>query len=85
MATLEDLNRIFTSFALFGNYRNLATGEADQTPLMDNTKFAKFCKDTKIIDSSKKVTITDIDILFNKVKVKQKKVLIFCLVQEERK
>ncbi len=36
---------------------------------LDNAKFAKLCKDTKIVDN-KRVTVTDVDILFNKAKPK---------------
>eukprot|EP00741_Cyanophora_paradoxa_P019559 tig00021127_g18881.t1 len=54
-----DLKSIFVTFASFG------AGNAGATT-MDNARFAKFCKDTKIVDT--KYTTTSIDIIFNKVK-----------------
>jgi len=71
MATIQDLYQVFESFCAFGSNRNLATGSMDSLTgvSMDNQKFNKFAKDTKIIDG-KKVTSTDCDILFNKVKAK---------------
>lgn len=70
MASIEDLFGVFSSFCSFGSSRNLATGSsASDVPQMDNTKFAKFAKDTKIVDN-KLVTVTDVDILFNKSKAK---------------
>lgn len=65
------LREIYENFVSFGSYRNLATGEDAITSSgaqMDNAKFAKFCRDTKVID--KKCTTTDVDIVFNKVKSK---------------
>ena len=50
---------LFNSFCTFGG------GHAGE---MDNAKFAKFAKDTKIID--KKFTTTDIDLIFSKIKPK---------------
>ena len=57
---MGDLEEIFRSFCSFG------AGSKDAMPLMDNAKFAKFFRDTKLLD--KKVTATDVDIVFNKVK-----------------
>ncbi|KAJ3223392.1 Tubulin polymerization-promoting protein member 3 [Clydaea vesicula] len=71
MATVQDLYEIFESFCSFGSTRNLATGSNDMLNgvTMDNQKFSKFAKDCKIVDG-KKITTTDCDILFNKVKAK---------------
>lgn len=52
--SLEDT---FQDFCSFG-----AKGSA----LMDGAKFAKLCKDTKLLD--KKLTATDVDIIFAKSK-----------------
>ena len=49
-----DLQQVFTSFA--------------KGKEMDGKSFAKFCKDTKMI--SKKLTTTDVDLIFAKVKTK---------------
>ncbi|KAI8822048.1 p25-alpha-domain-containing protein [Fimicolochytrium jonesii] len=65
---MEDLREIFDAFCAFGSNRNLATGEAGGNT-MDGAKFAKFARDNKLIDN-KKVTSTDVDIVFNKVKPK---------------
>ena len=50
--------------AFFKSYCSF--GDKDAAPLMDNAKFAKMSRDTKILD--KKLTPTDIDIIFSKVK-----------------
>lgn len=71
MASIEDLNEIYESFCSFGSSRtNLSGSDVDMSgSQMDGTKFAKFTKDCKIQDG-KKVTSTDVDILFNKCKEK---------------
>ena len=38
----------------------------DSAPTMDGSKFGKFCRDMKIVD--KKLTSTDVDIIFAQVK-----------------
>lgn len=53
------MEQLFSSYCAFG-------ASKDAAPLMDNSKLAKMTRDTKILD--KKVTSTDIDIIFNKVK-----------------
>ena len=53
---LED---VFKEFCAFGQGK-------DSSPMMDNAKFSKLCRDTKILD--KKLTTTDVDIIFSKVK-----------------
>ncbi len=55
-STVED---VFRSFCSFGAGR-------DELALMDNAKFAKLFRDLKLLD--KKVTSTDVDIIFSKVK-----------------
>ncbi|TPX44587.1 hypothetical protein SeMB42_g01542 [Synchytrium endobioticum] len=71
MADLEALRDRYEAFCAFGSSRNLA-GAATSIDIgghqMDNAKFAKFTKDTGIVD--KRVTIIDVDIIFNKVKAK---------------
>ncbi len=52
------MEELFKSYCSFG--------AKDAAPLMDNAKFAKFARDTKILD--KKLTATDVDIIFSKVK-----------------
>lgn len=52
---LEDTFRKFCSF-----------GAKDSPSSMDGTKFAKFCKDMKLLD--KNLTTTDVDIIFAKSK-----------------
>ena len=54
--SLEDT---FRDFCAFG-------GKSKDSALMDGAKFAKLCKDTKLLD--KKLTPTDVDIIFAKSK-----------------
>ena len=56
----QELEKRFSAFCAFGSNRAVTVVE------MDNFKFSKLCKDTQIID--KKVTTTDVDIIFNKAK-----------------
>lgn len=65
MAELEEL---FASYCKFGDKKN--SGKE-----MDNKKFAKCCKDSKLIN--KKVTSTDADIIFSGTKEKGKRVIGF--------
>ncbi|KAJ1552692.1 hypothetical protein HK096_010776 [Nowakowskiella sp. JEL0078] len=71
MATTDELKNIYESFCSFGSTRNNSSGSLMDIngSTMDGAKFAKFARDTKIVDG-KKITITDIDIIFNKVKAK---------------
>ncbi|KAI9095929.1 p25-alpha-domain-containing protein [Phlyctochytrium arcticum] len=73
MGTLEDLREIYDAFCAFGSNRNLSNPhgslESIAGPTMDGAKFAKFARDNKLIDN-KRVTSTDVDITFNKVKPK---------------
>eukprot|EP01003_Olkasia_polycarbonata_P004421 NODE_352_length_965_cov_102.730349_g306_i0.p1 GENE.NODE_352_length_965_cov_102.730349_g306_i0~~NODE_352_length_965_cov_102.730349_g306_i0.p1 ORF type:complete len:153 (-),score=29.51 NODE_352_length_965_cov_102.730349_g306_i0:455-913(-) len=57
----DDLQELFNSFCAFGGGKT-ATAE------LDGAKFAKLCKDSKLI--CKKFTTTDVDLLFSKIKVK---------------
>lgn len=63
----RDLKNIFSAFCQFGasksSLQDLAGGGAET---MDNARFAKFAKDSRILD--KALTMTDVDIIFNKVK-----------------
>ena len=54
--SLEDT---FREFCAFG-------GNPQQSPQMDGAKFAKLCRDMKLLD--KKLTPTDVDIIFAKSK-----------------
>ncbi|KAJ3113561.1 hypothetical protein HDU96_003259 [Phlyctochytrium bullatum] len=77
MATLEDLHDVFERFAQFGSNRNLSSNSALDSSLLslnggitlDGPRFAKFARDTGLVDG-KRITATDIDIIFNKVKSK---------------
>ena len=60
------MEAVFKSFCSFG-------GGKETTALMDGSKFAKLCRDLKILD--KKITSTDVDIIFSKVKAKTEYVL----------
>ena len=54
----ENVEQVFQSFCAFGAGSGVA--------MMDNAKFAKFFRDLKLLD--KKVTATDVDIIFSKIK-----------------
>ena len=54
----HSLENVFKQFCAFG-----AGGAA---AMMDGAKFAKLCRDTKLLD--KKLTSTDVDIIFAKAK-----------------
>ncbi|XP_057291302.1 tubulin polymerization-promoting protein family member 2-like isoform X2 [Hydractinia symbiolongicarpus] len=54
---------VFKSFCAFGAGKN-------DVALMDGSKFAKFARDMKLLD--KKLTATDVDIIFNRTEVKPK-------------
>jgi hypothetical protein len=60
---LEDAFRQFCSF-----------GDKDSAPLMDGAKFAKMCRDCKLLDKTK-LTATDVDIIFTKAKPKTERKL----------
>eukprot|EP00760_Papus_ankaliazontas_P018911 PhM_4_TR17759/c2_g1_i1/m.54890 len=59
MSVPEDLHPMFLSFCAFGG------GKVAE---MENAKFAKFARDSKLLD--KKLTSTDIDLMFSKHKPK---------------
>eukprot|EP01061_Rhynchopus_euleeides_P030249 TRINITY_DN50313_c0_g1_i1.p3 TRINITY_DN50313_c0_g1~~TRINITY_DN50313_c0_g1_i1.p3 ORF type:complete len:155 (+),score=70.13 TRINITY_DN50313_c0_g1_i1:59-523(+) len=59
---MSELQQVFNSFCAFG------AGSGNAKAEMDNAKFAKFCKDTKLVD--KKFSATDCDLIFSKVKPK---------------
>lgn len=60
MASSQSLEQVFKSFCSFGS------GSKDEVPMMDGAKFAKLCRDLKLLD--KKLTPTDVDIIFSKCK-----------------
>eukprot|EP00992_Anisonema_acinus_P012225 TRINITY_DN7980_c0_g1_i1.p1 TRINITY_DN7980_c0_g1~~TRINITY_DN7980_c0_g1_i1.p1 ORF type:complete len:171 (+),score=58.70 TRINITY_DN7980_c0_g1_i1:45-515(+) len=64
----DPLKEIFNKFCAFGGGKG-AVAE------MDNAKFAKFCRDTKLLD--KKFTATDADLIFAKAKAKGERKLKF--------
>lgn len=47
---------------------------------MDNAKFAKFTRDCKLLD--KKLTSTDVDIIFSRVKTKSERKITFAQFEE---
>jgi len=57
------MEEVFKSFCSFGAGK-------DGSALMDNSKFAKLARDLKLLD--KKLTATDVDIIFNRTEVKPK-------------
>lgn len=59
-ALVEDVEMAFQKFAIHGDTN--ATGKE-----MNGKNFAKICKEGHIIDG-KNVTMTDVDIVFSKVK-----------------
>eukprot|EP01062_Namystynia_karyoxenos_P018872 TRINITY_DN1702_c0_g1_i1.p1 TRINITY_DN1702_c0_g1~~TRINITY_DN1702_c0_g1_i1.p1 ORF type:complete len:477 (+),score=162.54 TRINITY_DN1702_c0_g1_i1:85-1431(+) len=69
---MGDLEGVFNSFCAFGAGAN-AKGE------LDGAKFAKLCKDTKLVD--KKFTATDVDLIFSKVKPKGGRTIDFATFQ----
>jgi hypothetical protein len=56
------MEEVFKSFCSF------AGGDKGASPTMDGAKLAKMCRDLKLLD--KKLTATDVDIIFSKVKPK---------------
>ena len=54
----KKMEAIFQSFCVFG--------AKDSAPMMDGAKFSKFCRDMNLLD--KKLTSTDVDIVFAKAK-----------------
>ncbi|RKP02545.1 hypothetical protein CXG81DRAFT_17821 [Caulochytrium protostelioides] len=69
MADLDDLRVVFESYANFGASRNVASNGSLNNlagPQLDNAKFAKLCRETKVVDG-KRITTTEIDISFSKV------------------
>lgn len=65
---MDAARQTFTQFSKYGDTKS------DGTKL-DNKKFSKICKDSKIIN--KACTSTDIDIVFSKVKTKGQRVIDF--------
>jgi hypothetical protein len=67
---MEEVERIFNLFCAFGSARGKSATPEAVVPAttMDNQRFAKFCKDCRVIRD--KITLTDVDIIFNKVKTK---------------
>ena len=64
----------FKSFCAFGS------GSGGTAAAMDNAKFAKFARDMKLLD--KKLTATDIDIMFSKVKGKTERKINYAQFRE---
>jgi len=66
---------VFKKFATFGAGSKESKDVKDSVVLMDNAKFAKFARDCKLID--KKLTTTDIDIFFTKIKAKTERKITY--------
>lgn len=67
------LETVFKQFCAFG------AGKAG-TAMMDGAKFGKLCRDTKLLD--KKLTSTDVDIIFSRVKAKTDRKITFKQFEE---
>ena len=65
---MDAARQTFTLFSKYGDTKS--TGDA-----LDNKKFSKVCKDSKIMN--KACTSTDIDIVFSKVKTKGQRTINF--------
>ena len=63
-STVDRLKQLFKRFCNFG------AGQRGAGDHMDNAKFVKFCKDTKLIDGGRKFTATSADLLFSKIRPK---------------
>ncbi|XP_032478725.1 tubulin polymerization-promoting protein family member 2 isoform X1 [Phocoena sinus] len=73
----SEAERTFQRFAVFG-------GSSSSGTEMNNKNFSKLCKDCGIMDD-KKVTSTDVDIVFSKVKAKNARTITFQQFQEAMK
>jgi hypothetical protein len=71
---MPELQEVFEGFCSFGAGKG-ATAE------MDNAKFAKFCRDTKMLD--KKFTATDADLAFSKAKPAGQRKLTFAVFRDK--
>ncbi|KAI8906053.1 p25-alpha-domain-containing protein [Gorgonomyces haynaldii] len=71
MIDLGEVEEIYNRFCTFGS----RTLNQDLGTWMDNSKFAKLCRDTKIVGG--KITPTDVDIIFNKVRTKNPRKIDF--------
>lgn len=69
------MEEVFKSFCAFG--------DKGAAPLMDGSKFAKLFRDCKVLD--KKVTATDVDIIFSKVKAKTERKITYKQFKEALK
>uniref|UniRef100_A0A8C5MNY2 Tubulin polymerization-promoting protein family member 3 n=1 Tax=Leptobrachium leishanense TaxID=445787 RepID=A0A8C5MNY2_9ANUR len=77
-ADVASLEESFRKFAIYGDTK--ATGSE-----MTGKNWAKLCKECKVIDG-KAITVTDVDIVFSKVKGKTARVITFeefCKALEE--
>ncbi|KAJ3269403.1 hypothetical protein HDV01_001444 [Terramyces sp. JEL0728] len=76
MADTEALYQLFESFCQFGSNRNINGSLQNlKGPEMDNAHFAKFTRDSKLLD--KTITSTECDIVFNKIKAKTERKINF--------
>jgi len=69
------MDEVFKSFCAFG--------QKGAAPLMDGSKLAKMTRDTKILD--KKLTATDVDIIFAKSKPKTERKLTYAQFKDALK
>lgn len=80
MADIDSLFSVFETFCGFGSTRSL---QVNATPLLDGSKFAKLMRDSSLLDA--RVTSTEVDITFNKVKQKLERKISFKQFQEALK
>jgi hypothetical protein len=65
---MTDAIRLNQTFQQFANFGVTATTKSSGSVTMDNARFAKLCRDCKLLD--KNVTTVDVDIFFKKALVK---------------
>lgn len=73
---MDELHNVYDRFCSFGSGSIQNLSATSQPQQMDGAKFAKFSRDCKIIGQGK-VTMTDVDIIFNKIKKKNERKISF--------
>lgn len=78
----DQLLEIFQKFCAFGSHSNLVSADR-----LTNQKFAKLCKDCRVVGNGPNAEIlsSDIDIMFNKVKSKSERTIDFIQMTEALK
>lgn len=75
-ATVEDLQRVFKAFAMFGTGAMVASpADSRQKVEMDGSHFAKLCRECGLVGG--KLTTTAVDIAFSKAKNKGERKIAF--------